>query len=346
MLTSICTALALALPVWENGFAAPLEAAEDSYPAHAQGAFPDQGASFVQDQETADEHAADETGEDPDLQGMLFHHLADGRTIDFHILGVHETITLPENWQVTVAGVPLNLAPTKHTIFLLLAAFLCLVLLVPVARRARAGYDEGTPTGLSNAVEGLILYFRNEVVRRNIGRGADGYTGYILTLFFFILFMNLLGLVPFGSTATGNIMVTGALALVTLAVVECSGMRALGFQGYMRTIFHAPPGLKGPMLVLVMAILVPVEAIGKVAKPFALMIRLFANMFAGHTLILSLLGLIFVFATIGPARWAIAGVSVAMVSLLMVLELFIALLQAYIFAMLTSVFIGSIRHAH
>jgi F-type H+-transporting ATPase subunit a len=210
----------------------------------------------------------------------------------------------------------------------------------------RTKYAGKAPKGIANAMEALVLYFRDEVVRRNIGEDGDGYTGYILTLFFFILFMNLLGLVPFGATATSNFMVTGALALVTLLVVEISGMRALGFKGYMGTIFFVPHGLHPAMAVIMLVILAPVELLGKIAKPFALMVRLFANMIAGHTLVLSLLGLIFLFATIGPLRWAVAGASVSMVIAMMVLEVFVAFLQAYIFAMLTTVFIGLIRHAH
>ena len=159
--------------------------------------------------------------------------------------------------------------------------------------------------------------------------------------------MNLLGLVPFGATATGNFMVTGALALVTFVVTEISGMRALGFSGYMGTIFYAPKGLNPVGTAIMLVILTPVEFLGKLTKPFALMIRLFANMMAGHTLVLSLLGLIFMFASGGAiVAGGVTVASIAMVSGIMILELFVAFLQAYIFAMLTSVFIGLIQHAH
>jgi F-type H+-transporting ATPase subunit a len=227
-----------------------------------------------------------------------------------------------------------------------LAALLCLLIFIPIGRAMRDKYTDRAPSGLANAMEALIVYFRDEVVRRNIGHGADAYTGYILTLFFFILFMNLLGLIPFGATATGNFMVTGVLALVTFLVVEISGMRALGFKGYMRTIFYAPPGLHPIGQAIMLVIMTPVEFLGKLTKPFALMIRLFANMMAGHTLVLSLLGLIFMFAGIGAAKWLVAGGSVLIVLAVMVLELLVAFLQAYIFAMLSAVFIGMIRHAH
>jgi F-type H+-transporting ATPase subunit a len=123
-------------------------------------------------------------------------------------------------------------------------------------------------------------------------------------------------------------------------------MRSLGFSGYMKTIFYAPPGMPKWGQALMLVILTPIEFLGKLTKPFALTVRLFANMTAGHTLVLSLLGMIFLFANVALGRWAIAGASVGMVWAFMILEVFVAFLQAYIFAMLSAVFIGLIRHAH
>jgi F-type H+-transporting ATPase subunit a len=286
-------------------------------------------------------------GEGPDLQGMLMHHLLDGNTLEFEVLGRGFVINLPQWEPVHLGPLTLDFSPTKHVVFVILAGLLCLALFIPIGRAMKGKYANKAPSGIANAMEAMILYFRDEVVRRNIGHGADAYTGYILTVFFFILFMNVLGLMPFGSAATGNFMVTGALALVTFVVVEISGMRALGFKGYMGTIFYAPPGLNPVGQAIMLVILTPVEFLGKLTKPFALMIRLFANMMAGHTLVLSLLGMIFMFASAGAV--VAAGVSVAsigMVTAIMMLEIFVAFLQAYIFAMLTSVFIGLIRHAH
>jgi len=291
-------------------------------------------------------HAAAATEGAPDLQGMLMHHLLDGKEIEFEILGRGFVWHLPTWEPVHVAGLTIDFSPTKHIVFMFLAAIVVLAVFLPVARAMQGKYKGRAPGGLANAMEAMVVYFRDEVVRRNIGHGADAFTGYILTLFFFILAMNMMGLVPFGSTPTGNFMVTGALALVTFVVVEVTGMRTLGFQGYMRTIFYAPPGLHPVGQAIMLVILTPVEFLGKLTKPFALMIRLFANMMAGHTLVLSLLGMIFMFATIGPARWGVAGASLGMVWGIMVLEVFVAFLQAYIFAMLTAVFIGLIRHAH
>jgi F-type H+-transporting ATPase subunit a len=294
----------------------------------------------------ADAARAAATESAPDLQGMLMHHLLDGKEIEFELLGRGFTWHLPTWEPIHIAGMTIDFSPTKHIVFMWLAAIVVLAVFIPVARAMQGKYKDRAPRGMANAMESLVVYFRDEVVRRNIGHGADAFTGYILTLFFFILGMNLMGLIPFGSTPTGNFMVTGALALVTFFVVEVTGMRTLGFSGYMKTIFYAPPGLHPVGQAIMLVILTPVEFLGKLTKPFALMIRLFANMMAGHTLVLSLLGMIFMFATIGPAKWGIAGASLGMVWGIMVLEVFVAFLQAYIFAMLTAVFIGLIRHAH
>jgi F-type H+-transporting ATPase subunit a len=286
------------------------------------------------------------TSERPDVAGMLLHHLLDSPEIEFEILGRGFVWHLPQFSPIHLGGLTIDLSPTKHVVFLFVAALLCLAVFIPVAGAIRKRGSGKAPSGFANAAEALVVYFRDEIVRRNIGHGADGYTGYILTLFFFVLFMNMLGLVPFGSTATGNFMVTGALALVTLVVVEITGMRSLGFKGYMGTIFVIPHGIHPVGAAIMTAILAPVELLGKIARPFALMVRLFANMMAGHTLVLSLLGMIFLFASVGPMRHGIAAASFAMVCAIMLLEVFVALLQAYIFAMLTAVFIGLIRHAH
>jgi len=292
----------------------------------------------------AQEHGA--AGGAPDLSGMLMHHLVDGSEIEVGFLGWQKVFHLPEWEPIHVAGLELNLSPTKHVVFMLVAAALLMLVFIPIGRAMRARYTDSAPSGFANAMEAMVLFFRDEVVRRNIGHGADAYTGFILTLFFFILTMNLLGLIPFGATATGNLAVTGALALTTFVVTEISGMRELGFKGYMGTIFYAPPGLGPVGKALMLLVMTPVEFLGKLTKPFALMIRLFANMTAGHTLVLSLIGMIFMFAHLTVGKFAIAGASLSMVLAIMLLELFVAFLQAFIFAMLSAVFIGLIRHAH
>ncbi|HET9949305.1 MAG TPA: F0F1 ATP synthase subunit A [Longimicrobiales bacterium] len=302
--------------------------------------------AWIQGMQEGASHGAAGAEGSPDVAGMLMHHILDTRELEFTILGRGFVIPLPQWEPIHFLGLTIDLSPTKHVVFVFLAAFLCLLLFVPLAAATRRKYTDQAPSGLANAVEALVLFFRDEVVRRNIGHGADAYTGYIITLFFFILFMNLLGLVPFGSTATSNFMVTGALAALTLILVEITGMRSLGFKGYLGTIFVVPKGMHPVGAALMTLILAPVELLGKIAKPFALMVRLFANMVAGHTLVLSLLGMIFLFAAVGPLRHGIAAVSVAMVLAISLLEVFVAFLQAYIFAMLTAVFVGLIRHAH
>src|SRR3989449_3309980 len=187
----------------------------------------------------------------------------------------------------------------------------------------------------------MVLFVRNDVAIASIGHGGEVFAPYILTLFFFILYCNLLGLLPWGAAATGNIAVTAGLALTAFLTIEISGFRTLGPKGYLKTIVMVPPGMKGIGAVIMAIIMTAVELIGKIVKRFALTLRLFANMTAGHFVILALLGLIFIFGS-----WLVAVGSVAFVTFMMALELLVAFLQAYIFALLTSVFIGMMQHAH
>jgi F-type H+-transporting ATPase subunit a len=286
----------------------------------------------------------------PDIGGMIFHHTADAHAIAFEWpWGGESVVHLPQWEPVHLGRLAIDLSPTRHVVFLFVAAFLVWLTMFLTARslerqRARGA---GAPKGLAAMVEAMVLFVRNDVAIENIGhaRGAF-FAPYILTLFWFILYCNLLGLLPFGATPTGNLAVTGALALTALATIEISGMVALGPRGYLRTIVAVPPGTTGVTAVLLTLIMIPVELIGKIVKPFALMLRLFANMTAGHFVILSLMGIIFIFGHLSFARWAIAGGSVAFMLFMYALELLVAVLQAYIFALLTSVFIGMMQHEH
>ncbi len=282
-------------------------------------------------------------GGESDLGGTLMHHIVDAHYIEGPF---GAELPLPAWDPLRLGPLVIDVSPTKHVVFLLFAALLCAAVFLWVGRAARRRAAHDAPSGFANAIEALVLYFRDEVVRKNIGEGADRYTSYILTLFFFILTMNLLGLVPWGASATGNLSVTAALAILTFLVVEVSGFRALGPAGYARTIFLVPQGIPGWMKPIMLVVMVPVEVVSKLTKPFALAVRLFANMTAGHTLVFSLLGLIFVFAQLTFGKWVVAGASVTATTLVMVLELFVAFVQAYIFTMLTAVFIGLIRHPH
>jgi len=281
-------------------------------------------------------------GEPLQMDGLpewISHHIGDDQVIEF--AGLHIDLHAFAIEPFHLGPLTVDLSPTRQLLVMLFVAILLPLVFIPVARAIRTKGVDKAPRGFTNSMEALVLYFRDEVVRANIGHGADAYTPFILTLFFFILGMNLIGLTPLGITPTANLSVTAALALISFVVTEISGFRALGPAGYAKTIFYLPPGLPTVMKPLMLVILTPVEFLGKLTKPFALAVRLLVNMTAGHTLILAILGMIFVLESY------LMGVgSVVIASGLMILELFVAFLQAYIFAMLTSVFIGLIRHAH
>jgi F-type H+-transporting ATPase subunit a len=264
-------------------------------------------------------------------------HITDGNHMEvpWILPPFFKEVTLP-HWDALVIG-PVDLNPTKHVVMLLLGAALLVTVMISVARaHRRATSAQASPKGGTNAIEAMILYIRNEVILPNVGHHGEGYVPYLLTAFFFILILNLLGLVPFGSTATGNISVTATLAILTFITVEIAGMRAQGV-GYLKTIFYWNNELPVAMRPLLFLIMSPVEMIGKITKPFALAIRLFANMTAGHIVVLALMGLIFSFGS-----WISAAPFFAAMAI-MLLELFVAFLQAFIFTLLSAVFIGQIR---
>ncbi len=272
----------------------------------------------------------------PDIGKVILEHTADSRVIELPF-GLGEW-HLPHGWMI--GGT--DFAPTKHVVFMLLAAVLVLLTVWYGGRQVAKRHATGKgPRGFGAAVEAMVLFVRDDVAIANIGHGGEKFAPLILTLFFFILYCNLLGLLPWGAAPTGNLAVTGALALLSFFVIEISGFRTLGPKGYLKTIVMVPPGMTGAGAVIMAFIMTPVELIGKVVKPFALALRLFANMTAGHFVILALVGLIFVFA-----NWFIAGGTVLFVLFMMCLELLVAFLQAYIFALLTSVFIGLMQHEH
>ena len=247
-------------------------------------------------------------------------------------------VELPHWAPIHLGPLTLDISPTKHVVMLFIAATLCLVTLLLAARAHKRQHATGTHSkGFANGIEALVLYIRQEVVLPNVGHHGERYAPFILSLFFFILFANLLGLIPYGSTATGNIAVTGTLAIITFVMVEVAGMRALG-KGYLKTIVYWPSDQPFIMKALLTPLMTPLELAGKFTKPVALAIRLFANMTAGHIVVLALIGLIFTFGS-----YAIAPLPLLMALAIMVLEVFIAFLQAYVFALLSSVFIGLIR---
>ncbi|MCU0624951.1 MAG: F0F1 ATP synthase subunit A [Gemmatimonadaceae bacterium] len=313
------------------GFALPLRAQADA----AHGTAPHG--------ETAQAVGAAAAAQATEQVDIITPHITDSHELELpgppptFVTHVH----LPRWAPVNVPGIgAVDFSPTKHVVFMLVAALTAAVVLIGVARaHAKHSHRAGAPKGFAAGMEGMILYLRNEVILPNVGHHGNGFVPFLLTLFFFILLCNLWGIVPWGATATGNIAVTATLAIITFFVVEAAGIRANGL-GYLNTIFYWNTDLPLPMRILMFIILTPIEIVGKLTKPFALMIRLFANMTAGHIVVLALIGMIFAFKSIA------SGAPFIMAVLINVLELFVAFLQAFIFTLLSSVFIGQIREAH
>jgi F-type H+-transporting ATPase subunit a len=273
----------------------------------------------------------------------IVHHIGNSHELETPFGLVH----LPRWEPIHLGGIAIDLSPTKHLVYMLLAAIIVALVFLLSARSIARAQARGRPAkGFAGSMEAMALYIRQEVVLPNVGHHGEGYAPYLLTLFFFILAMNLLGLLPWGATATGNIAVTAALAVVAFLVIEVTGMLALGPKGYLKTIFYLPSGLPGGiggtfLKVVLLAVMTPIELIGKLAKPFALAVRLFANMTSGHVLVLALIGLTFLFQS-----YAVGLAASTLATGVMILELFVAFLQAFVFTLLTSVFIGLMRAEH
>lgn len=224
---------------------------------------------------------------------------------------------------------PIDVSITKNVFSMLLSVVLLLTLFGAAGRSARK--NPGAPKGILAFLEPIIVFIREDIIIPNVGeKKYKTYIPYLITIFFFIFFNNLLGLIPGGANVTGNIAVTLVLSVFTLLVTNFSANKA-----YWKHIFLPPVPLA------LYPIMVPIEVIGVLTKPFALMIRLFANITAGHIIILSLISLIFVFKSI-----FIAPVSVGFVLFMYTLELLVALLQAYIFTLLSALFIGQAIEEH
>ena len=276
---------------------------------------------------------------------MIFEHTGDAHDLDFGPFG---KIELPQWQPMHIGKFAIDLSPTRHVVFMLLAAAIVLVVMLVAGRGlARARRENRAPRGFANAMEALVLYVRDEIAIVNIGHEmGPKYAPLIMTFFFFILACNLLGLLPFGASPTGNLAVTGALALVAFIAIEIGGMIKLGFKGYLGTIWMHVDGLPPVGSFLISAFMVPIELLSKMVKPFALMVRLFGNITAGHFVILAMFGILFTFGHYGAGSWALGAGTVAFVVGVMTLELLVAFLQAYVFATLTAVFIGLMQHEH
>lgn len=302
------------------------EAAGQAAAAGSGGAELQHAANAVAEGVGGAAHAA-EGGHDigQQVSHTIMHHITNSHELELPFLG---QVHLPE---FHLFGIDLSI--TKHVVMMWVAG-LVLLLLFSIAFRRR----DLVPRGLANVLEAGVKFVRDEIAIKTLGE-KDGrrLTPYLLTVFFFILTCNLMGLVPYGATATGNINVTGALALGTLVLVQVEGVRRHGFLSHFK---HMVPGGLPLWLFPVSLLIFFLELLGFIVfKPFALMVRLFANMTAGHVAILAFLSMIFVFQNVFAA-----GLSVPFALFVYLLELLVALIQAYVFTMLTSLFIGLSLH--
>jgi F-type H+-transporting ATPase subunit a len=296
--------------------------------------------------EAANPESPDQLKEDHEesVADYIFHHVSDSNELEFEIplsQGKNPVIHLPiirvplkegvcpadRNKKASLAAGCLDLSITKHTVMMWLAgALLLLSVLLGSNRDKRKLVPHGT---IANLWEMAVLFVRDELAIKNIGpEEGPRYTPYLLSVFLFILFMNLLGLLPWMSTATSNLAITLGLALCTFILTQVAGIRSAGLGGYLK---HLTGGVHWSLWL----IMIPVEILGLFTKPFALTVRLFANMLAGHIVIFFLLALIFLLGTV-----AIAPMSVLFAMGIYFLEMFVGLVQAYVFTMLSSLFIG------
>ncbi len=219
---------------------------------------------------------------------------------------------------------------TKNVLSLLISAILLIIIFVSIANKYKA--KKGTaPTGLQNALEPIILFVQDEVAKPMLGHKYTKYLPYLLTVFFFIWINNMLGLIPGGANLTGNTACTIVLAGLTFIILLFSSNKH-----YWHHIIAMPGVPKAVLLILT-----PVEILGVFIKPFALMIRLFANILAGHMIILTVVSLIFIFAEMSTGLgWGTAIFSMVFGVFMFCIELLVAFVQAYIFTILSALFIG------
>ncbi len=262
-------------------------------------------------------------------------------TLDEHgALDIHSE----EDWKVWEEGhVDKNVSiydfSLTRTSFQMILIGILLVLVFTAVARSYAKRIGQAPSGLQSLLEPLIIFVRDDIVKEYIPGKPEKFTPYFLTLFFFIWFSNLLGLTPFNSNIMGNISVTAALAVFTFIMVQVNGTK-----DYWRHIF-AMPGVPVPMLF----ILTPIEILSMFIKPAALAIRLFANITAGHFMVLSLISLIFIMGRGGTSVGGALGImpiSVLFTIAIFVLEMVVAIIQAYIFTLLSAVFLGMAMESH
>ncbi len=225
-----------------------------------------------------------------------------------------------------------DISLTRNVVQMFLALILFVWIMLRIANRYKTGVGvTSAPKGSQSLLEPVITFVRDEVAKPNLGHKYEKYLPYLLTVFFFILINNIFGLIPGSANVTGNIAFTAVLGLISFVVIMFSTNKH-----YWGHIFN-PPGVP----LGVKFILVPVEFLSVFIKPFALIIRLFANMVAGHIIIICLISLIFIFGQLNPiAGWGASPLSIGFTVFIYLIEVLVAFLQAFIFTMLTAVFIG------
>ncbi|GGZ23206.1 ATP synthase subunit a [Echinicola pacifica] len=224
----------------------------------------------------------------------------------------------------------IDLSITKNVAMLIIVFVLLLWMIFSAVRNYKRN-PHGAPKGIASIVEPMVLFVRDEIAKPNIGPKYRKFTPYLLTIFFFILMGNLLGLVPGAANLTGNIAVTATLAVFTFFMTNLNGNKE-----YWKHVV-ATPGVPLPLLLVI----VPVEIIGLFTKPFALMVRLFVAITAGHIVILSFIGLIFVFES-----YAVGVASTVMVVFINLIEILVAAIQAYVFTLFSAMYIGQAVAEH
>ena len=230
-----------------------------------------------------------------------------------------------------------DLSLTRNVVQMFIALAILVILLLSVAKRYKQGQGVRTaPKGMQNLMEPIITFIRDEVAKPNLGHKYNKYLPYLLTVFLFILINNIFGLIPGSANVTGNIAFTVVLGLISFLMITFSGNKH-----YWGHIFWPPVPLG------VKLIMIPVEILSIFTKPFALIIRLFANMLAGHIIIICLISLIFIFAGMSTTvGWISTPLSIAFATFIYIIEVLVAFIQAFIFTNLTAVFIGQATEDH
>jgi len=233
---------------------------------------------------------------------------------------------------------PIDFSITKNVVMIIVTGILMLWLFTSLAKSYAK--NNGVPTGMGRFFEPIVLYIRDDIARPNIGeKRYRKYMPFLLTIFFFIWFLNMFGLTPLGINVTGNIAITFSLAIMTFLITNLTGTKDYWMHQFNPLGDSLPWYGKIPLYI----ILVPIELLGLFIKPFALLIRLYANMQAGHIVLMSLIGLMFIFKS-----WLGSPLSFTLAFAISLIEILVALLQAYIFTMLSALYFGfaSVEHEH